>query len=374
MASRIARSREALGAPVPPPWAVRAGLRIRAAVDQLHSRMVPGFNLVLERVLGLVDTKALYCAVDLRLPELLADGPQTSVQLAVASESDPDAIERLLRFLVSRGFFKHRNGRYANNAASDILRADHPYSCRDWVLFFGSEWNARIWNEMPGRVRTGKAAAEAALGVPFFTYLTDTNAEAGREFAGAMAAGSRLQGLLFAENIDLGGVKQVCDIGGGSGSVLAHLLRVHPELRGVVFDLPQLEPEARAVFEAAGVGGRATFVGGDFFEAVPAGCDLYLLFAVVHDWDDARCALILSNIREAMVPGGRIMVIEGIVPTHGGEHFLKTTDMLMLVLSDGGRERTDPEFETLWERAGLRLSRRTMLPSTFQVFELVPRE
>lgn len=372
MPTTIPRSREALGAPVPPPWAVRTGLRVRGLFGMLHSRMVPGFNLVLERVLGLVDTKALYCAVDLCLPELLAGGPRTAAQLAAATDSDPDAIERLMRFLVSRGIFKHRNGRYANNGASDRLRADHPYSFRDWVLFFGSDWNLRIWNEMPGRVRTGRLPAEAAFGVPFFTYLGKENREAGRAFAGAMAAGSRLQAMLFAESIDFRGVNHVCDIGGGSGSVLAHLLRVHPGLRGTVLDLPELAPEAQAVFEAAGVTDRATFVGGDFFEAVPTDCDLYLMFAVVHDWDDDRCALILSNIRQAMAAGGRIMVIEGAVPTHDGEHFLKTTDMLMLVLGDGGRERTAAEFETLWGRAGLRLSRRTMLPSTFEVFELVP--
>lgn len=263
-------------------------------------------------------------------------------------------------------------GKYANNGASEILRRDHPYSFRDWVLFFGSDWNARVWNEMPGRIRTGRPAAEAALGVPFFSYLNDVNPEAGRAFAGAMAAGGRLQGMFFAEGIDLSMVRHVCDVGGGNGAVLSHLLRVHTHLRGTVVDLPLLENDAHAVFAAAGVEDRAAFVGGDFFEAVPPGCDLYVMFAVVHDWDDERCALILSNIREVMAPGGRIMVIEGIVPPHDGEHFLKTTDMLMLVLGDGGRERTAPDFERLWERAGLRLSRRITLPSTFEVFELVP--
>lgn len=351
---------------------VRAALRLRASAGMLHARMAPGFTLVLDRVFGLVDTKALYCAVDLGLPDLLAGGPRTAAQLAAMAGADPDAVERLLRFLVMRGVFRHRHGRYANNAASDRLRADHPYSFRDWVLFFGSEWNLRIWNAMPDRVRTGRVAATAALGVPFFSYLTNENREAGRVFAGAMAAGSRLQGMLFAETIDLRGVTHVCDIGGGSGSVLAHLLRVHPRLQGTVFDLPQLEPEARVVFEQAGVADRASFAGGDFFAAVPPGHALYLLFAVVHDWDDDRCALILSNIRRVMAPGGRIMVIEGIVPLHNREHMLKTTDMLMLVLGDGGRERTAAEFAALWQRAGLRLTRRITLPSTFEVFELTP--
>ena len=372
MTSKTPTAREALGFPViPPSWVIRLMLRFRALLGGWHMRMIPSFNFVLERVWGLVDTKALYCAVDLRLPELLAGGPQTAAQLAATSGADPDALERLLRFLVMRGFFRRRRGRYANNAASDVLRADHPYSFRDWVLFFGSDWNSRIWNELPERVRHGTGATQAAFGVPFFTYLNANEAE-GRAFTGAMAAGSRLQVLLFADAIDLSGVKHVCDVGGGSGSAIAHLLRLHLDLRGTVLDLPELEPAAQAVFEAAHIADRASFAGGDFFEAVPAGCDLYVLFAIVHDWDEERCALILSNVRRAMAPGGRIMVVEGVVPAHDGEHVLKTTDMLMLVHAEGGRERTGAEFDALWKRSGLRVSRRTTLPSTFEVFELVP--
>lgn len=372
MATKIPAARDALGTPVPPPLAVRMGLRLRSAVGRLHRRMVPGFNLVLERVMGVVDTKALYCAVDLEIAERLAAGPQSAAELAAATDGDADAIERLMRFLVSRGFFRRDGATFRNNGASDRLRRDHPYSFRDWVTFFGSDWNLRIWNEMPSRVRTGRPATEAAFGVPYFTYIDEVNPDAGRAFAGAMAAGSRMQAMLFAEAIDLSGVAHVCDIGGGTGSVLAHVLRVQPHLRGTVFDLPALRDEADALLAQAGVGDRAAFVGGDFFEAVPAGCDLYVMFAVIHDWDDERCVTILSNIRQSMAPGGRIMVIEGVVPDHDGEHFLKTTDMLMLVLGDGGRERTEEEFARLWDRAGLRVERRTMLASTFEVFELTP--
>ena len=207
--------------------------------------------------------------------------------------------------------------------------------------------------------------------MPFFTYLSENEA-AESAFTGAMAAGSRIQGMLVAEAIDLSDARQVCDVGGGSGSVLAHLLRVHPHLTGSVLDLPGLERDAEAVFAAAGVSDRARFVGGNFFDAVPERCDVYTLFAVIHDWDDERCATILGCIRRAMSADGRILVIEGMMPEHDQEHFLKTADMLMLVLGDGGRERTKREFDVLWRRAGLRARKTTTLASTFAVFELVP--
>lgn len=364
------RARDALGMRVPPAWAASAAMRLRGSLGRLHARMAPGFQLVLERLFGLVDNQALHCAVTLGLPDLLAKGPRTARELAAAAGADEDAVARLLRFLVMRGFFEHEAGRYSNNAASDVLRADHPYSWRDWVLFFGSAWNLEIWKRMGERVRTGRPAPEAALGVPFFSYLNETNPEAGKAFNGAMAAGSRVQAMLFAETVDLRGVEHACDVGGGTGSVLAHLLQVNARLRGTAFDLPTLGEQARAVFERAGVAGRASFVGGDFFERVVPGCDLYTLFAVIHDWDDEDCARILENVRKAMAPGARVMVVEGVVPPHDGEDFRKVSDMLMLVLGDGGRERTAAEFDALWPRAGLRCRRVITLPSLFKVFEL----
>jgi hypothetical protein len=301
----------------------------------------------------------------------LAAGPRNAAELAAATHTDVDAIDRLLRYLVSRELFTTtRDGRYANNAPTDALRKDHPYSWRDWVLFFGSDWNCQIWNQMPTRVQSGQPAAQAAFGATFFDYLNRQNPHAGAAFNGAMAAGSRLQAMLFAETVDLSPYRQICDVGGGTGSTLAHILRVNDGLRGTLFDLPELEPAAETVLQSSGVADRASFVGGNFFESVPPDHDLYTLFAVIHDWDDARCTQILSNIRSVMASGGRVMVIEKPVPAGSGYDFVKATDMIMLMLGDGGRERTVGEYEALFAKAGLRQRQRTTLPSLFDVFEL----
>ena len=367
---RVPKARDALGLPVPPSWLAAVALRLRGGLGQVHSRMVPPFNFVLERLFGLVDTKALYCAVDLGIPELLAERARTAAEIAAQTNSDPDAVVRLMRFLVMRGFFKRKGDTYSNNAASDALRADHPYSFRDWVVFFGSSWSLEIWNRMPQRVRTGQPATEAAFDTSFFEYLHTNNPAAGRAFDGAMAAGSRIQALVFAEKVDLSGVRHLCDVGGGSGSVVAHLLRVSPSMRGTVFDLPALAEEAGRVLQQAGLGDRAAFGGGNFFEAVPEGCDLYTLFSVVHDWDNERCIKILTNVRQAMAAGGRIMVVEGVLSEDDRDEFAKTSDMLMLVFGDQARERTMPEFDHLWAAAGLQREQVIDLAGVFKVFVL----
>jgi hypothetical protein len=356
---------------VPPVAAVRAATRVRNGLDRAYRSAALPFQLVLERVLGLVDTKTLGSVVELRIPELLADGPRTVDDLAATSGADPDALRRVLRYLVSRGLFRARaDDRFENNSATDILREGHPWSWRAWVEFAASDWHAEIWDHLIDRLRGHRPATEAAFGVPFFEYLNRTNPDAGRTFNQAMACGSRIQGLLFAERVPLTGFQHVCDVGGGTGSILVHLLRTNPRLRGTVFDLPELAADARAVIDAELLGDRAQFVGGDFFESVPPACDLYLLFAVVHDWGDQECHRILTNVADAMTPGGRIMVIERPLPTDDRPDFAKLADMLMLLLGDGGRERTDADYERVFANANLKIRRRITLPSLFVVYDL----
>ena len=368
------RARDVLGMPVPPPRMARAATHARNGVERLHRKMAPPFQLVVERVFGLVDTAALYTAVELELPDLLNHGPRTASELAAVAHADADAVHRVLRYLVSRGIFGAAGeDRFRNNAASDVLRRDHPYSWRAWVEFFGSDWNRAIWQQMSQRVRTGTPAAQLAFGMPFFDYVNTENPEAGKAFNGAMASGSRLQGLLFAESIDFSTIKRVCDVGGGTGSTMAHLLRANPGLEGVVFDLPALAGEAEGVLAAGGVADRAVFVGGDFFASVPPDCDRYLLFAIVHDWDDRSCVRILATIASCMPPHAKIMVIERPVPRGDGPDFSKSADMLMLLFGEGGRERSQAEYEALFTSAGLDVVGQTTLPSLFEVYELAPR-
>lgn len=358
------------GMPVPPAWLAGTAMGLRYQVGRAHDRMTPAFGLVLERLFGLLDNKALYCAVQLRVPDLLSKGSLTAQEIAERSDADADAVERLLRFLTLRGFFvRGKDGRYRNNSASDILRADHEGSWRGWVEFLGSAWLWEILDHLPDRVRGEGDATTGAHGVDFFSFVNESEPAAGTAFNDAMAAGSRMQSLIFAQTMDLDGYRSVCDVGGGTGSTLVSLLQRHPGMRGTVFDLPQLEAEATALFASTGLGHRAEFVGGDFFEAVPGGHDLYTLFAVVHDWRDEDCTRILRRLREAMDPGSRAMIVEQPIGEHKGNVFVTAADLLMLTLTEGGRERSRDEYIGLVEGAGLRMTGETVLPTLFHVFE-----
>ena len=359
-----------MAARVPPAWLVRPLLATRNGLARLHRGMVPSEVSIMEASLGVIDTKALQVVAELGVADLLAAGPRTAEELAPDCGADADALGRILAYLVGRGFFaRTRDGRFRNNRRSKLLRRGEG-SMTPWAKFFGSEWHVAGWNRLEHSARTGEAAAESALGKPFWDYLT-SEPEAGATFDAAMETASSLQSDVIARKYDWKTVQRVCDVGGGTGTLLARVLSAQPHLQGVLFDLPSVVAKSAPVLDAARVTNRVEVVGGDFFESVPEGCDRYMMQAIVHDWDDESCVKFLFNCRNAMAPGGRVLVLEATLPTNNGDHFTRALDLEMLVDTGAGRERTRAEFDELFTRAGLRV-RRVIAIALTSLFELEP--
>lgn len=359
---------------IPPVWLARPGMKVRNALARMHAGMVPPQLLVMERMNGLVEAKVISLIADLGIPDLLAGGPRTAGDLAGEAGVDADALDRALAFLVSRGLLgRRRDGAYANNAVSDVLRSDHPQSMREWARFFASDWHWEMWNRARHSLETGGSAADAAFGTGFWEYLSGKNPAAGETFNRALAGTSKIAGPILAKGFDFSGVRRLCDVGGGTGGMLAEVLLSYPSIRGVLIDLPEVAEQARTALADRGLLDRVEIVGGSFFDSVPDGCDAYMMQAIIHDWDDDSCVAILSNCGKAMPPGGRVLVIENVLAPEpvSADQFARSFDLVMLVTSGLGRERSKAQFESLFSRAGLRLARDVTLPSMFHVLELV---
>jgi ubiquinone/menaquinone biosynthesis C-methylase UbiE len=154
------------------------------------------------------------------------------------------------------------------------------------------------------------------------------------------------------------------DVGGGNGSLLCAVLRRYPALRGVLYDRPDVVERARPNLKAAGLEDRCAAVGGSFFTSVPPGGDAYLMRHIIHDWDDERCQVILGNCRKVLRPGGRVLVIETVIPPGNEASFTKFLDVNMLAIP-GGKERTETEYRDLFAAAGFRLAR--VVPTAMEV-------
>jgi hypothetical protein len=170
---------------------------------------------------------------------------------------------------------------------------------------------------------------------------------------------------------DYSGIQTLADVGGGHGSLLCAILKANPKMKGIVFDQPQVVEGAKGRIDSEKLGMRCETVGGDFFKSVPA-ADGYIMKHIIHDWDDERARTILANCRKAMVKGGRVLLVEGIVPPGNVPSFDKLLDLEML-LFPAGKERTEKEFRELFDSAGLRLTKVIPLPAPVQIIEAMAK-
>jgi SAM-dependent methyltransferase len=190
--------------------------------------------------------------------------------------------------------------------------------------------------------------------MPLFEFLAQ-HPEDASVFDAAMLERTAALAPSVAAGYDFSEVRTVVDVGGGRGNLLAAILYGHGHLQGTLLELPAVAAGARPVLDAAGVGDRCKVVAGDFFHGVPADADCYMLANVLHDWDDTRAAEILTSCRNAMTKHGRVLIIERLIPDNPAEALpVLLSDINMLVLSPGGRERTKTEYRTLLQAAGLR--------------------
>lgn len=302
-------------------------------------------------------SQAIHVAATLGIADLLADGERSCEELAAATSTHADSLNRLLRALAGVGVFEERAGaRFALTPLSEQLRAGAQASLAGWAAFIGRPYYWDAWAELLHSVRTGESGFRHLHGISPWDYRQqhpEENDIFNRAMSDTMSAPRVARGVATA--YDFGRFGSVVDVGGGEGALLSAILAAHPGVRGVLFDLPHVVATARDVLERAGVGGRCEVVGGSFFDAVPAGVDVYVLKAVIHDWEDAEAKAILGRCRDAMPADGRVLVVEReLAPANQGAA-VKFSDLNMLV-SPGGRERSRAEFEALFAAAGLQLA------------------
>jgi hypothetical protein len=301
-------------------------------------------------------SQLVYVAAALGIADELARRPQTPGALAQRVGADASALGRMLRALASVGVFAERaDGRFRLTPLAATLRRDVPGSLRSLALMLVDDYNWQAWGALLYGVRTGKIPFDRVHGVPLFEYLR-ARPEKDRVFSESMASISGVENSTIARGYDFDRFRSIVDVGGAHGHLLATILRRHRRLRGILYDQPQVVALARKAgfVTAPGVAKRCAVEGGDFFRSVPHGADAYLMKYIVHDWDDARCERLLSLCRQAMTPGGRVLVVEHVIAPGNGPDFGKLLDVNMLVVP-GGRERTRAEFASLFARAGLRL-------------------
>jgi|RhiMethySRZTD1v2_1073278.scaffolds.fasta_scaffold205124_2 hypothetical protein len=322
-------------------------------------------------IMGFRITQMIHVAAKLGLADQLARKPQSARELALVVGAEPVALHRLLRALASIGVFAESAGSvFETTPMAELLRRDRPGSLRSTAMLYGDEllWNA--FGQLSRVIANGKSAFEHLHGQSFYEYLSEDSTAAAL-FNDAMTGFSEQEAGAILEAYDFSAVRAIVDVGGGQGALMAALLRAHASLHAVIFDRSAPTEDTRRLFERLDVLGRAEFVQGDFFAAVPEGGDLYVLKSIVHNWKDDAATTILRNCRLAMPPSGRLLVGERIIPPGNAAAEAKLFDINMMI-TVGGQERTEAQYAALFAAAGLKMVRVIPTRSPISLIEAVP--
>jgi hypothetical protein len=324
---------------------------------------------MMQMVMGSWVAQMVGAAARLSIADHLAAGATTADEVAAKAGADADATFRLMRALASLGVLHMDGNRFTLLALGHTLRTGVPGSVRHFAMAETDTAHWLTWGRFTDAVRQGRGMVREALGVEAWDYY-GTHRDEAETFSRAMADVSAFAIGAVLASYDFSTAGTIVDVGGAHGALLAAMLGHTADARGILFDLPHVVEGARPVIEKAGLAARVQLAGGSFLDSVPAGGDLYLLKHILHDWDDAHSLTILRNVRAAMKPTSKLIVVEFALPETAVPSPAHLMDLNMLVMLTG-RERTPDQYGRLLSQAGLAMTRFIPTESPMGIVEAV---
>ena len=316
-------------------------------------------------IVGKWISKPIYIAAELGIADMLAEGSKSIEELAQASQSHAPSLYRMMRALASVGiFFETEGKRFELTPMAECLKNG---AMRSVALMFNSDWSDKAWGYFMDSVKTGVTAFEKAHGMPISDWL-EKNPLAADVFNEANAVKAANSHRAIVDAYDFSGIDTLTDVGGGLGALMAEILIANPLMKGVVADIPSVIQKARKIIQFRGLEDRCKAVECDFFKEIPAGSDGYLMSHILHNWSEEQCKIILRNCHKAMKFESKLLVVEMLIPPGNQPSIAKLLDLEMLVTT-GGRERTEKEFKSLLESSGFKLSRTIATQESICVIE-----
>jgi hypothetical protein len=308
-------------------------------------------------------------AADLGLADLLANGAKTAEDLAGPTKTHAPSLYRLMRTLGMLGIFVENGRKFSLTPLGEAMKTGAPGAARSTILTLASDWCILGFSELRHSIETGKPGFDKTMGMNIFEWLGQHPKEASL-FSETMVGFHGEEPAAVAAAYDFSGLKTIVDVGGATGNLLTAVLGKASSAKGVLYDLPHVVKDAPALIQSRGLTDRVKIESGSFFDQVPGGGDAYLLSHIIHDWSESQCLTILGNVRKAMNPGGKVLLVEMVLPPGNDPHPGKMLDIMMLV-GPGGQERTEVEYRALLEKAKLRMTRVVPTASPVSVVEAV---
>ena len=338
---------------IPPAFVIKTVTALRARLSRLADRLLPAPLAVAELGHQFARAHVLAALSELGVADNMGSEPISSEQLAATLDCDPDALHRLLRAAATFGAVTMGNdGRVRATRMTRALRSDDVHAVGAWCRYLSSTAHQQAWGDLGTSVRTGQPAFRRVHGRSLFEWFVE-HPDEGERFTRGLAGLTLADAPFVLGAIDLPDHGVVCDVGGGRGVMLAEILRARPELRGILLDSEDVLVEARSYLAERGLLARVELLPADIFAPFQVTADLYLLKWILHDWNDATCVGLLTTLAATMPSDSRVVVIEGLQHPNVVDPRFSMIDLEMLVVTDGGRERSADQLGRLLSAAGL---------------------
>jgi hypothetical protein len=328
-----------------------------------------GFETAMSMLSHLYFAPMLGKLIRANVPDLIDSGVDAE-KLAEQAALHPLSTVRALRALTAFGVFREvAPGTFANSEASRLFC--HGGGLRNYALFATSEQFLKSAMALPHSLETGQAAHDHALGQKVWEYFRD-HPEDNEAFNRGLAEIRTDEQAAIAAAYDWAGVESVVDVGAGAGALLASIVARNPGVRGILFDRPDVLPDAEHLLNTREVRQHCELVGGSFFEPIEVRADVWILSQVLHDWPDAECRSILQRCRAQMSSGNRLLVVE-MVPVPGKpDAGIAMLDMAMMIFGGEARQRTEAEYNQLFSRTGFGPAHVIGTGTAFRILETKP--
>ncbi|OAY36223.1 desmethylxanthohumol 6'-O-methyltransferase [Manihot esculenta] len=342
--------------------------------------MVRGEATLWQCIFGYVDGMALKCVVELGIPDIInSHGCPLSLFYIAKSINHPsldtDRLSRVMTLLVHRGIFtsssegKHNaTTLYGLTNSSKFLLRDSKRSLAPLLMLENHTWMIQPWHQLSDIIKEGGNGFSRSHGLELWDFAS-VNPEFNILFNGAMSGASNImvEAMKTSYKDGLNGVGSLVDVGGGSGAMVGEIVKAHPHIKGINFDLPHVVAMAP---QYEGV----THIAGDMFESIPA-ADVILMKWILHVWNDENCIKILKKCREALPKKiGKLIIMEAVLNPEEQDLFEHTKlmfDMLMMVEVQG-KERSEAEWKRLLEEGGFGSYKIIKVPTLLSIIEAYP--
>jgi len=353
-------------------------LSIRELADYISPP--PPFK-VLEDVFGNPRAEILYVCSKIEIPDILKDQSLSVDEIASIAKLHPNNLLRLLRAAETFGYFIEdlTSKTWRNSKLSSILRTDHPNTLRH-LLHHLREDHFSQWDILYSSMKNDVDAFKAVNNLNLWEYF-DINPIQEEQFSLAMTNMDTFSATAQVKDFSWAKHKRIIDLGGGTGSFLAKVLRANTEMTGLLFDRSSVIQKAKQVWKYSSHSSlfeRVQFIEGSFFDVdrLPhfKEGDIIHMRYILHDWNDVKCTQLLLIIRKSIGELKEIkLVLNEIVLTPKDPIGIKYVFDIHMKLGNGNSmERYSNQWEHLLNSCGFKVVNIHPTRSLNSIIEAVP--